>query len=60
MIKRDIAEIEIGAEGKLDCVVFYVKIPHPIDIKYVERVTDAFKKAIGDFAKVIEEPEFWE
>jgi len=60
MIKIDIENIEIDAEGKPDCFVFHVKIPCPIHRSYADRVADAFEKVVKDFARVIEKPEFWE
>jgi len=60
MIKIDMANVEIGAEGKGDCFVFTVKIPCPIHRMYADRVADEFEKAVTSFVRIIEKPEFWE
>jgi len=60
MIKIDIANIEIDAEGKGDHFIFHVKIPCAIHRKYADRFADEFEKAVTAFARIIEKPEFWE
>lgn len=60
MIKLDIANIEIDAEGKGDHFVIHVKIPHPIHRMYANRVMNEFEKAVKEFARTIEKPNFWD
>lgn len=60
MVQQAFKNVEISAEGKEDCFIFHVKVPHPIHKMYAERLADEFEKCVKDFVRVIEQKEFWE